>query len=240
MRQLTAALLAVLAAGALLGMPSQAQAQRAKLGLSVPTHYSASPSFEAVDFDGRYAAFAADATLTLDEWLPVRGLRGVASATTSGSSARVFEGGYRFGWSRGLYVVGADWGYRFGDIFRPYVRLTGGVAVQNLQMDAPGTVSASQRTANFATKNSVGAELHVPYDRADADPNFAFSKHAVIGISTQVGFLAQTDASFAALRPGESTDADDSTRWNRSGYDLGALEVGSWFWDVGLFAEYRF
>lgn len=241
MRHLAAALLAALAAGVLLGAPSDARAQRAKLGVSVPTHYSASPSFQAVDADGRYASFAADATLTLDEWLPLRGLRGVVTATSSGSSATAFGRRYQFDWSRGLYLVGADWGYRFGDIFRPYVRLTGGAAVQNLRMSAPGLPApVAQKAAAFATKNSLGAELHVPYDRPDADTSFAFSEHAVIGLSAQVGFLAQTDASFDGLRAGETDGSDDPPSWSESGYDLGSLQVGSWFWDVGLFAEYRF
>lgn len=163
------------------------------------------------------------------------GLFAYGALSREGSGQAPFDDAFEFGWRRGLYLVGAEYGYDFGMV-RPFVRVTAGLARQRLTMSSDGGTTFADVQTDFATRNSIGVAFHTPYAESDGSSSvFAISEHVSIGLTLESGYLWQVPADFDQL----SAPSAGDDGWTRSGIDLGTLDASGWFWAVGAAARLK-
>ena len=190
------------------------------LTLRAGSQYENDPAFDAVHTE---SAFPVGAAVEVDYRLDYLGLDGLAvfaSGRWTGQSSKRFNGATEFDWSRGLYLLGAQYGpWEFGT-FRPLLRLAGGYSTQRLVLNSTQP-SMSDRVHDVAGLGSVGFEWLTPRSLISGAP-------IRLGVVGQVGYLAQSQAEFDGLR----SEQDDD--WAREALDVGTLPTSGVFWDVGV------
>jgi hypothetical protein len=197
------------------------------VGLAVRTgsQYETDPAFDGL---GDANAFPVGGAVELDyrlDYLGLDGLTTFASARWTGRSSQRFSGSTDFAWSRGLYLLGAQYGPWELGTFRPLVRLAAGYSTQRLEVST-SQPTMSDRAHDFAGLGSIGFEWLTPRDFIKGAP-------MRLGLVGQVGYLAQTSADFDELR----SDNDDD--WSRASLDLGTLPTSGVFWDLGINIVYE-
>ncbi|MGM0559206.1 MAG: hypothetical protein ACQEVA_22665 [Myxococcota bacterium] len=197
------------------------------VGIAVRTgsQYETDPGFDAL---GDANAFPAGGAVELDyrlDYLGVDGLTTFATARWTGRSAERFSGQTDFDWTRGLYMLGAQYGpWEFGT-FRPLARLAAGYSTQRLAVST-SQPTMSDRTHDLAGMGSIGFEWLTPRGFIKGAP-------MRLGLLGQVGYLAQTSAEFDDL----NSESDDD--WSRAALDLGTLPTSGVFWDLGINLVYE-
>jgi hypothetical protein len=227
----SAVLLGTTAAAAQSGQPEQGasatESERVRdwdghgIGLAIRSgsQYENDPAFDALD---KGSAFPAGAAVEVDYRLDYLGLNGMtvfASGRWTGQSSDRFEGRTSFNWTRGLYMLGVQYGPWEIGTFRPVARIAGGYSTQRLQVDTTQPVM-SDRVHDAVGMGSLGFELLTPRSLITGAP-------IRLGLVGQVGYIAQTQAEFDELSGAE----DD---WAREPLDIGTLPTSGPFWDVGV------
>lgn len=240
MRRLTLTTIAF-AAFATLGLatPTDAEAGEIHLELSSTTEYAPDPSFDALSDDNVNGAGVLSGAYSFDNLVPFGDLRAYFEFNGTGRDRRRFDGAFDLDWSRGMYLVGADWGPQLFEFTRPFIRVSAGYVRQQLRVSpSEDSPTFEQREHDFATKNAVGLELFIPYGE-DSTASFSIPKEITVGLSGKFGHIWHTPAQFDDMRAADgSTDADDS--WSRSSVNLGELRSTGLFWDVGAFIRFGF
>lgn len=233
--------LATIAALFVLGVfcvPDSATAQEVGVEYRVAGQHAYDPSFDAFgvgDTPNVFAAPTLAVVLGLDEWLPIEGLGAYGELTRSGTGSDRFSGAYDFHWRRNTYLLGAEYARELTPHVTPFGRAAVGLSRQIVSVRPNGDFEYSQSRLGFASRLSAGIELRTPFaEPGDGAPALALGKKYSFGASLQSGYLFQTSHRFDALRPPDGAHGDEEGDWRRSGYSLGRLRSGGWFWAVGL------
>lgn len=177
---------------------------------------------------------------TLDDLIGLDGLAIYGVVGREGLDRERFNADFNFGWRRMLYLAGVEYGYDIGGFFRPFARLTAGVAHQRLELTPPEEATLSESKVGFATRPSAGIELHTPYRNSSPDESsspLALADNFTLGLTLEAGYLWQTHADYDGLEGPSSERGDDE--WSRQGVDLGRLNANGWFWAVGAMMRIR-
>lgn len=224
--------------------PHDAEAQEIAAEFRFAGQHAYDPSFDAFGVGETPNVFTAP-TLAfswgLDEALPFDGLGIYGELTRSGTGAERFSGAYRFHWHRNLYLAGLEYARQLTPHVTPFGRAAVGLSRQIATVEPAGGFAYSQSRVGLASRLAAGLELRTPFaERSEEAPALALSDDYSVGLTLQSGYLFQTNARFDALRP-EAADAggDEEGTWQRSGYDLGTLRSGGWFWAVGAVVRVR-
>lgn len=221
-----------------LAAPQTAHAGDLQLEGDISTEYPTDPSWDALNDNNINTSANLGVAYGLDDFVPLSGLRAVVQFSGTGMESHRFDGDYKFGWSRNLYLVGADWGPEIAGFMRPFARVSAGVARQHLEVTPNGSVQFQDSEVDFATKNSVGLELYIPFEKKGDSSSFGLSDMFTFGLSGQFGYLWQAPANFDGMRAPDGTHGKDDP-WSRTSVNLGELNTNSTFWDVGLFFRLR-
>lgn len=131
-------------------------------------------------------------------------------------------------WNMHRFMAEAEWGPELWGFVRPFARLGAGYSLQSLELQA-GEPVLEDNAHDLAGQAALGLELFLPFHLSPRA--FPFS----VGVSSQVGYSAQTLAEFDEL---EADDDDDA--WTREQAALGGVEIDGLFWDIGVNLRLRF
>lgn len=225
---------------AVLLVAAPADAAEFQLEYHASGQHAYDPSFDAFgsgDTPNVFISHTVGIGYALDELVGFDGLLAYGAFSSSGAEQTRFDDDFTFGWRRTLFLAGAEYGYDVSPVFRPFARVTAGLARQRVRIDAPGGSPLSEARLDFVTRNSAGLEFRTPYGDPDSDVQSPFGLPISLGLTLEAGYTWQQNAQFDGLGASEG-DASD-TQWSRSGADLGTLDTDGWFWAIGTMVRLR-
>lgn len=137
-----------------------------------------------------------------------------------------FSGDLELDWQQYHFLALIDWGPTLWEIFRPYVRLGGGYALNTLTATTPEH-SFHDWAHDIGYTGSVGFEALLGGKKLRENLGLSF---AILG---QFGYQGQTGADFGELSIDEDTLGEDDP-WSRADLSVGTLNTSGLFWDLGF------
>lgn len=224
----------VLLALILWSAPGSSQAGELQLETHFSGQHSYDPTFDALQSPDVWISSTVGLSYGVGEHLGVPGLDAYIGVSDAGAGRQRFDGDYRFDWHRTMYLLGAEFGYDLTNWFRPFIRVTGGLARHRFSVLPVGSRKYSEAQSDFVTRDSFNLEFHTPFATGEDDSALAMSDFVRLGVTLGVGYTWQTAAEYDELKA-----SGGSSDWEETGIDIGTLDANDWFWSVGATLRLR-
>ncbi len=225
-RLLTLAIVAIAGAGVL---PAAAFADELVAESRVQTSYPVDTSYDYVSSRNALSEWAFGVGWEFDALAGLRTLL-LFQSVVGRVDESAFAGDFDTGWGRQKVLGGLEWGFDIARYVRPYVRGGVGYSHQFLELytDGPRRKDHAHDVAGFGS-GGVNLTLPLPFGG--------------IGVTSQVGYLFQTAATFDEMRFDRDQfddEYEDEDPWQRQESSVGSLDTNGIFWDLGLHARVEF